>query len=266
MNTLSKPERLQDIVRLAAQEELLPRFEKVGHKIKADGSILTEADLAMDQRLKSELSSLWPETGFLSEEMTVDEQENLLRNPRQPLWCLDPLDGTSNFAAGIPLFGVSLALISDGKPLISVIYDPIKDECFYAESGRGVWLNKQRLIPNKHARPLKQSIAMIDLKRLPAQLATHLITQPPYGSQRNFGSCALEWCWLAAGRGHLSLHGGQKLWDYAAGVLILEEAGGYSCTLQAEPVFKPVLSPRSVIASLDEDLWRAWKLWINEQR
>ncbi len=103
---------------------------------------------------------------------------------------------------------------------------------------------------------------MVDFKRLPAGLARRLISDPPYASQRNFGSSALEWAWVAAGRGHVYLHGGQKLWDFAAGSLILTEAGGFSCTLAGEPVFKSSLESRSVIAASGEALFRSWRDWL----
>jgi myo-inositol-1(or 4)-monophosphatase len=73
---------------------------------------------------------------------------------------------------------------------------------------------------------------------------------------------ALDWCWLAAGRCHAYLHGKQKLWDYAAGSLILQEAGGQAVTLQGENVFVPTLQPRSAAAALDADLFRQWIDWL----
>ena len=90
--------------------------------------------------------------------------------------------------------------------------------------------------------------------------------KPPYGSQRNLGSCVLEWAWMAANRGHLYLHGGMKLWDLAAGTLILAEAGGYACTLQGEAVFKPALEPRSVVISPDRALFEAWLQYLQENQ
>ena len=74
-------------------------------------------------------------------------------------------------------------------------------------------------------------MAQVDFKRLPPALARDLVAEPPYSSQRNFGASTLEWCYVAAGRFDVYLHGGQKLWDYAAGSLVLEEAGGLMCTL-----------------------------------
>jgi myo-inositol-1(or 4)-monophosphatase len=253
---------LQSLVARAGREELLPRFERVDHRIKVDGSILTDADLAMQRRLCRDLAQRWPQIEFMSEEMSRDKQEALLRNSDRLLWCLDPLDGTTNFAAGLPCFAISLALLSNGEPIVGVIYDPMHDECFRADKDRGAWLNERRLAVQSTRSSLDAAVALVDLKRLPATLARRLVEDSPYASQRNFGSSALEWAWMAAGRGHVYLHGGQKLWDFAAGSLILSEAGGYSCTLDGEPVFKQTLDARSVIASSDNALFELWRDWL----
>lgn len=250
------------LVRRAAREELLPRFTRVTQQHKADGSILTEADLAIDARLRAALADNWPGIAFLSEEMDTAAQDSLLQSPDQPLWCLDPLDGTSNFAAGIPFFGVSLALLQAGQPQLGVIYDPVRDECFSVRRGHGARLNGAALRTPPIDLELGRCIALIDFKRLTPDLRRRLLESPPYHSQRNFGSCALEWAWLAAGRGHIYLHGGQKLWDFAAGCLLLEEAGGASFTLAGDTVFRPDLPPRSVVASPDPALARQWLDWL----
>ena len=122
---------LQDMIIPAAQEELLPRFARVERQHKRDGSVLTEADLAVQSRLAAHLLQEWPDTLFLGEEMTTAEQAGLLASG-QPVWCLDPLDGTSNFAAGIPFFSVSLALLQKDKVLLGMVYDPVRNECFSA--------------------------------------------------------------------------------------------------------------------------------------
>ncbi len=259
---------LDDLIQLeaqvvrAAREELLPRFNAVTHSYKLDGSLLTEADLAMDRRLRGELAERWPQVAYLSEEMPAQDQHALLQEPERALWCLDPLDGTSNFAAGLPAFAVSLALIHRGEPILGVVYDPIRDESFRALQGGGAWLNGAPLRARRAQRPLRHAMALIDFKRLDPRLAVRLIRDRPYGSQRNFGSCALEWAWMAAGRAHLCLHGGQQLWDYAAGTLILNEAGGHSCTLGGETVFRAGLAPRSVVCAPDRDLFGAWCEWL----
>lgn len=253
---------LQSLIRRTAHEELLPRFHRVERRIKDDGSILTEADLAMNRRLREQLSESWPEVTFLSEEMPADEQERCLAGSSQPLWVLDPLDGTSNFAAGLPFFAVSLALVVETRVRIGIVYDPIRDESFAAQAGQGSTLNDTSLRAAPNGLPLERAVALVDFKRLAPALRSRLAQNAPYSSQRNFGSCALEWCWMAAGRGHVYLHGGMKLWDFAAGSLILSEAGGYSQTLDGEDVFRPAMTPRSVIASGDAHLFAAWCDWL----
>jgi myo-inositol-1(or 4)-monophosphatase len=251
-------EKLEQIIREAAQQELLPRFNHVTRQLKGDGSIVTQADLAMQQRMIDMLQQRWPQIPLLGEEMTPEEQQQLLDQNDEGLWLLDPLDGTSNYAAGIPYFCVSLALMRRGEVELAIIYDPLRDEIFSAEKGKGAWLNGVQLKAPKATRPLKQGIALIDLKRLTSELAAKVASQPPYSSQRNLGSGALDWCYVATGRVDVYLHGGQKLWDYAAGQLILREAGGHSSTLNGEDVLLNELKQRSVVAAADEGNYRQW--------
>ncbi len=255
---------LQDLARLAGHRELLPRFNQVDYSLKPDGSIITEADLAVDDFLREELTQRWPGVNFLSEEMKSEDQQAMLDDPSTAFWCIDPLDGTSNYVAGVPVFGICIALIDGGKPEYGLIYDPVHDECFYAVRGKGAWLNGMRLKRRKLNFGMDHAIALVDFKRLTQPLAERLVRDPPYASQRNVGSCALEWAWMAARRGHLYLHGGQKLWDMSAGVLILEEAGGFSQTLGGETTFKCSLTPRSVVASPYETLFEQWRDWLRE--
>lgn len=255
-------EKLTAILQSAAQEELLPRFARVEREFKGDGSIVTEADTAMQRRLSEALAKNWPQIPLLGEEMSSEEQQALLNTCEQGLWLLDPLDGTSNFAAGIPYFCISLALIRGGEVVLGIVYDPLREECFAAEKGRGATLNGQVLQVSEHCPPISRSMGLIDFKRLDGELAIRLATQPPYSSQRSFGSGALDWCMIATGRCHLYLHGGQKLWDYAAGQLILTESGGQSSTLQKEPVLSLHLRPRSVVAATNHDLFHTWREWL----
>lgn len=252
---------LKDIVIPAAQEELLPRFARVERQHKRDGSVLTEADLAVQSRIAAQLLQQWPETVFLGEEMTAAEQMDLLASG-QPVWCLDPLDGTSNFAAGIPYFSISLALLQQGEVLLGMVYDPLRDECFTASHKQGARLNDEPLRVKQTGLELGQTTALIDFKRLEKALATRLVTQIPYASQRSFGSVALDWCWLAAGRCHIYLHGRSNIWDYAAGNYIFHAAGGYSSTLDGEAIFTHALTPRSSVAAVDQSLFVAWTEWL----
>jgi len=254
---------LRELVIDAGKEELLTRFQHTAFSYKQDGSLVTEADLNVQNRLQKELNQLHPEIPMLGEEMSEQHQHAII-NESKSFWCLDPLDGTSNFAAGIPFFSISLALIENGQIIIGIVYDPIRDECFVAEKGKGARLNDKKLDATAAAHTsLDRCSAIIDFKRLTAELATRLATSPPYYSQRSFGSVALDWAWIAAGRGQVYLHGKQKLWDYAAGWLILDEAGGCSSTLGGDRGFKSTLAPRSAIATANEDLYQQWFHWIS---
>ncbi|MEE9350965.1 MAG: inositol monophosphatase [Thiotrichaceae bacterium] len=261
--TLPDRKIIEDLLIQVAKEEILPRFLKTGYEIKEDGSLLTEADLATDKRIQEFLAKEYPDIAFLSEEMSLETQESLLKDEPY-LWCLDPLDGTSNFAAGIPLFATSLALFSLGEVVMGFTYDPIRDEMFSAIKHEGAWLNSKILKCKSSGFEMDKAIAIVDLKRLSKRLSEKMLINPPYKSQRNLGSCVLEWAWMAANRGHLYLHGGMKLWDLAAGTLILSEAGGYACTLDGEEVFRASMQPRSVIISPDEALFQQWKSYLIE--
>lgn len=258
--------QLKALIIQAAEQELLPRYQRVEFECKADGSMVTEADVAMQQYVQERLHTHWPQYELLGEEMSELEQRQQLQSAKAGLWVLDPLDGTSNFSAGLPFFSVSLALLVEGRPVIGLVYDPVRKECFYAEKGKGAWLNDQPLLKRTSRHTLKQCLAAIDFKRLAPDLARRLAEAPPYGSQRSLGSVALDWCWLAASRFHLYLHGRQKLWDYAAGCLILDEVGGYSATLEGEAVFVPDVVPRSALAALDGSLFEQWQQWLRNQR
>lgn len=252
---------LKNIIITAAKEELLPRFTKVERLHKVDGSILTEADLAAQNAIAGQLQLHWPDTVFLGEEMTADEQAKLLQSDR-PVWCLDPLDGTSNFAAGIPFFCVSLALIQNGRVSLGIVYDPVRDECFAANQELGATINGEPLVIQKIGLTLKQATAIVDFKRLTPELATRIVSDIPYASQRSFGSVALDWCWLAMGRGHVYLHGRSSIWDYAAGNFIFSQAGGYSCTLEGDSIFINELVGRSSVGAVDEALFKAWTSYL----
>ncbi len=257
---------LERLLTEAARRELLPRFEHVRARTKADGSLITDADLGMQARLFEELATRWPDIALLGEEMSDDRQLCLMDECHRGLWVLDPLDGTSNFASGIPFFGVSLALLSDGMIQAGVVLDPLRGESFSALRGQGAWLNGEPLRLDPDEGPsLRQAMAMVDFKRLPAPLIERLAHSAPYRSQRSFGSVALDWCWLAAGRVQVYLHGGQKLWDYAAGSLVLHEAGGIGGLYEdfdEHPMHQLSLRPRIAMAATTQVLFDTWRDWL----
>jgi myo-inositol-1(or 4)-monophosphatase len=256
---------LLDDLRPLAQR-LMAGAGEITAEHKADGSWVTAVDHAVQDAVRSLLAERFPESGFLGEEMTESEQADAWQaciDGDQALWVVDPLDGTSNFRAGFPVYSLTLALLVEGRVAFGAIYDPVRDELFHAQRGEGAWLNDVRLdLGTQPALPLNKCLAAVDFKRLSADLACKLAAQPPYASQRSIGSVALDWCWLAAGRIQVYVHGKQKLWDYAAAQLVLHEAGGVSAQLDEridQPEARLDLAPRSAVAATNADLLEAWQ-------
>jgi len=136
---------------------------------------------------------------------------------------------------------------------------------FAAEADKGAYLNGDKLFGRTTVTTMNEALASVDLKRLDARLAVSLASHPPYASQRNFGASALDWCYTAAGRYDLYLHGGQKLWDYAAGSLILAETLGHACCIESDDFAAGDVWQRSVIAARSEAMLTEWKDWIRAQ-
>lgn len=232
-------------------------FHKTTAQKKSDGSIVTEADFEMQRAMSAMLERLSPEIKMLGEEMDPQEQQ-LVLDQDKPYWCLDPVDGTNNFYHGVPLFSVSLALIYKQEIHLGIVYDPVRKEIFSAIKGSGLRINNEIKQPPKQPDQLGNCLASVDFKRLKNPLKQKLLENMPFKSQRNIGTCALEWAWLAAGRTQLLLHGGEKFWDYAAGCLLVDEAGGKSCTDTRESIFNSSLDARPVIAASNPALHRQW--------
>ena len=258
-------EKVITVVKKVAQQVIMPRYLQVDRQLKSDGSFFTEADVAAQNALLRELQKIYP-VAAMGEEMSKQEQEEQWVKGEAGLWSIDPIDGTSNFLNGLPYFATSVALMEQGKSVLGVIYNPVADEMFYATKGGGAFLNGTALPLKKHVPALSRAMANVDLKRLDRKFAAKVAAYPPYASQRNYGACALEWCYTAAGYFDLYLHGGQKPWDYAAGSLILEEAGGKMCGFDQDDYWAGSPWQRSVIAALDPGLFIQWRDWVRENR
>ncbi|MGV8934007.1 MAG: inositol monophosphatase family protein [Gallionellaceae bacterium] len=252
-------------IKLVAEKEIMPRYMRVSHQKKIDGSLCTEADIAAQEALINRLQAIH-QVPVLGEEMSPAQQEAIWGDGKQEIWCIDPIDGTSNFVHGLPYFAVSVALMREGKSVLGVVYDPVAKEVFAAEHGRGAFLNGERMLQRSPVIDLSAALANVDMKRLDSKLAALLASNPPYASQRNFGASTLDWCYTAAGRYDVYLHGGQKLWDYAAGSLILQEAGGQVCGLEQDDFNHGGVWQRSVVAALDANMFNAWKSWIRSHQ
>ncbi|MGR8932710.1 MAG: inositol monophosphatase family protein [Gammaproteobacteria bacterium] len=257
--------QVEDLVVSVSKNTILPHSSSVHAEVKSDGSLVTAIDVLAQSELSERLVKL-TDVPVLSEEMTESQQQAVIDSEPPNFWCVDPIDGTSNFVYGVPYWCVSIALIIDGQIKLGVVYDPNRDECFSASDGITTKLNGQPLPTDGTGQitELKQCLGLIDFKRLPPVAAQRLASDPPYRSQRSFGASALDLCWIAARRCHLYVHGKQKLWDHAAGLMILQQASGQAETFEGEPVFQNDLQAKSVLAASTEILMNKWKAYFQE--
>ena len=180
---------MSDLIYLVTQasKQIITR-ERVNLEtdLKRDGSLVTEVDEGMQSLLKVQLESRWPHYGFIGEEMSYDDQVRVCEESESGYWVLDPLDGTTNFISGFLFFGVSLALVIDGAPVLAVIYDPVRDECFSAQNGCGAFLNERKL-ETPATDSLDNCIANIDYKRLVGDLIFSVGSMPALSFSAQFG-------------------------------------------------------------------------------
>ena len=198
---------------------------------KGPADFVSMADKRAEQTILEELRNARPDWGILAEE--TGEIEG---NPSKPRWLVDPLDGTTNFLHGIPHFAISIAVEEkrpDGRPEIThgLIYQPLTDESFWAEKGRGAWLQDRRLRASAR-RDLADCVIGTGIPHAgrgePAEWAKiYSAVGPHVAGVRRFGSAALDLAWVAAGRMDGFWENDLDPWDSAAGVLLIREAGGF---------------------------------------
>jgi myo-inositol-1(or 4)-monophosphatase len=200
---------------------------------KGPADFVSRADKAAEAMIKEELMHARPSYGFFGEEGTVIEGEDPTRR-----WIVDPLDGTTNFLHGLPHWAVSIALEHKGQIVAGVIYDPAKDEMFYAEKGGGAWMNESRLRVSGRHRLIESIFAtgmpFAGRPELPASLQDHARLLPACAGVRRFGAAALDLAYVAAGRYDGFWERGLQAWDIAAGIVIVREAGGILEPLTAD--------------------------------
>lgn len=194
--------------------------------VKGPGDFVSNADREAEKTLQRELSKARPDFGFLLEEAG----EIAGRDP-QNRWIIDPLDGTTNFLHGIPIFGISIALEREGQIVAGVIYNPVMDELYTAEKGKGAFFNDRRMRVAGR-REMLECVFVTGIPHLgrPAH-ATFLEQQRRVmlnsAGVRRFGAAALDLCYVASGRVDGFWETGLSPWDMAAGILMVREAGGF---------------------------------------
>ena len=214
---------IEPIIREAGALLMTYFRQRIGYEYKGDVDLVTEADRASEIFLTGRLRAAWPEFGVLGEEGTRSDMAADYR------WLVDPLDGTTNFAHGYPVFCVSIALVHGEELLAGFLYDPTRDEFFSAERGAGARLNGESLHVSKTQR-LSESLLGTGFPshkrhKNPNIHFYHQLTLRSHGLRRA-GSAALDLACVAAGRYDGFWEFNLNPWDTAAGVLLVEEAGG----------------------------------------
>ncbi len=193
---------------------------------KGAGDFVSRADIAAEQIIREMLTEERPNYGWLGEESAPVEGKDPTRR-----WIVDPLDGTTNFLHGLPHWAISIALEHKGEIVSAVVYDPAKDEMFYAEKGSGAWLNDSQRLRVSARKAMIESIFATGLPfggraDLPATLKDLGRLLPACAGVRRWGAAALDLAYVAAGRYDGFWERRLNAWDMAAGLLIVKEAGG----------------------------------------
>lgn len=243
------------LVRTVAASAILPRYRALArHEVeeKAPGDLVTVADRDAEQALEDGLMALLPDARFIGEERCAREPELIAGLGAGPVWVVDPIDGTGNFAAGRPPFAVMVALLRDGVTQASWIHDPLSGRMAVAERGRGAWFDRAPVAsgqgPEQQSalRGIVSSFAMpvamaAPVARLSAAIAETMPTARCAGH---------EYPRVASGEVDFALFWRTLVWDHAAGALLLAEAGGVVERLDGTP-YRPGSTETGLLLARD---------------
>ncbi len=214
--------------------------EKLQVSKKGPNDFVTNSDLKAEKIIIEELKKAKPNYSIISEENGIENNKD-----KKNTWLIDPIDGTINFLHGIPHFAISIALKSDKEIISGIIFDPIKNEMFYAEKNNGAYLNNKRIRVSKK-NEIKNCLFVTGGK----------INQEPDLPYRKSGCAALDMAYVASGRYDGFFQDNLNLWDIAAGVILIKEAGGVinEIDLSINKNLKIIASSTDISAKLLEKL------------
>ena len=213
MNSISPNLNIMIKASQKASKALIRDFgeiEKLQVSVKGPSNFVSNADTKAEKIIIEELMKAKKNYSIISE-----EDGSKINSDTENVWIIDPIDGTSNFLHGIPHFAISIALKSNNEIISGLIYDPIKDEMFYAEKNSGAFFNNQRIKVSKK-KEIEDCLFATGGKE---KVISNFIT-------RKTGSAALDMAYVAAGRYDGYFQNNLNLWDVAAGIIIIKEAGG----------------------------------------
>ena len=224
-------------------------IENLQVSLKGPGNFVTASDLKVEKILVEELQKARPTYSILSEEIGE------INNDESFKWIIDPIDGTSNFLHGIPHFAISIGLEHDKEIICGIIYDPIKDEMFVAEKGNGAYVNNKRMRVSSRSKlkdciiftggprqnPKDKELFFVEYKNFSSVVKTPI---------RKMGSASLDIAYVAAGRCDGFWQRNLNYWDYAAGIILVKESGGFVTDFNGENRYienEPILVTNSKI-------------------
>jgi len=217
---------------------------------KGPGDFVTSADKRTEKIIIEELQKAHPDYGIITEESGIINKSNTKNR-----WVIDPIDGTMNFLNGIPQFAISIGYEEENEIKCGVIFDPIKNEIFYAEKGNGAYLNNSRIrVSNK--RKLQDALLVTGGPRQSSKIREEVfaefikVSNKVLSPIRKFGSAALDVAYVASGRFDGYWQRELNYWDIAAGIIILKEAGGLIDFFEPDnkaPIKKNILASNSNI-------------------
>lgn len=255
---------LVEAMRVAAKLEILPRFRRLGNgdiRLKADATdMVTEADIAAETALKHSFSLLLPGALFVGEESAAANPALLDALVDADLAIVvDPIDGTANFVAGLPLFGVMAAVTRRGESIAGVIYDPIGDDAMVAEKGGGAFLvsqtGEQRRVRVASAAPLEEMVGLVSTDFLAADVRPKILKNLAKARIVASYRCAAHmYRAFASGHAHFAMMDRLSPWDHLAGTLIAAEAGAHVACLDGSP-YDASRRSGAVLATTDRHTW-----------
>lgn len=255
------------LLREAARQEIMPRFRRLSNEAVRHKSspldLVTDADEAAEAWITARLLDAFPGAVVIGEEATERDRKLLDRIADAELaFVIDPVDGTKNFASGLPLFGVMAAVVSGGEVVAGIIHDPVGDDSAVAVKGEGAWIQGADggSAPLRVAAPpaqLRQASACISWHFLPeAQRRSVTANLPRLGVVACYRCAAHEYRLAAAGHYEFLLYSKLMPWDHAAGWLLHREAGGYSARFDGS-AYRPTEHDGGLICAPDEASWNA---------
>jgi fructose-1,6-bisphosphatase/inositol monophosphatase family enzyme len=245
-------------MRKVAEDHILPRFQKLAdgdvRSKTHPGDLVTVADVESEQTLTRLLPALWPGSLVIGEEAaSADARVLNLLSGQDPVWIVDPVDGTANFVNGNARFAVMVALVHQGETIMGWIHDPVENRTLWAEKGAGAW------VADKGGPGVRVKVPNVggDFSGMTAGLYNRDLAalKGKFARVVRLGSAAHDYWSLSDGRMQVLGFRRLKPWDHAAGVLIHTEAGGYNRMLTGEP-YAPLPEQSGLLCAPSEDVWR----------